>query len=237
MGPTISLEKEDNYYASGSKLLPKKPSKNVRRKTVFLLDWDDTLMCTSFILSKTRPLSDEEKNTVTNLGEIVNIFLEECFKYGNIIIMTNSTEKWMKKSAQNYLKIKKDIMDNIKIISTKDRYLKKGIEVGKWKQLALEEILLKYGDNIENLICGSDSENDIDIFKNISNKYKDINFSTIKFKTKPSPLIMIKQIDYLNKKISQIIGSNKHYYLIKENQKKDNFNFSYGFLLDYIFPN
>ena len=45
------------------------------------------------------------------------------------------------------------------------------------------------------------------------------------------------QIDSLNKNECGIIGSNKHYYLIKENQKKDNFNFSYGFLLDYIFPN
>ena len=99
------------------------------------------------------------------------------------------------------------------------------------------EILFKYGDKIENIICGSDSENDIEVFKNISKKYNKINISTIKFKTKPSPLIMIKQIEYLNKKLYEIIGTNKNYYLIKEKQKKDDFNFSFGYLLDYIFPN
>ena len=237
MGPTISLNKIDNSYTSNSKPLPKKTSKTHKKETVFILDWDDTLMCTSFISSKTNSLSDEEKNIIINLGKIVSAFLKECLKYGNIIIMTNSSEKWMKKTAENYLKIEKDIIGNIKIISTRDIYYNKGIEPTKWKELALEKILLKYGDKIENLICGSDSECDIDVFKNFSKKYEDINISTIKFKTKPSPSIMIKEIEYLNKTLCQIIGTNKNYYLIKEKPKKDNYNFSYGYLPDYIFPN
>ena len=235
MGPTISLNKAHNSYKSDSKQFPKNISKSQKKETLFILDWDDTLMCTSFVSSKTQSLSEEDKNIIINLGKIVSIFLKECLKYGKIIIMTNSSERWMKKTAQNYLKIKNDIFENIKIISTRDRYYKKGIEVTKWKEMASEEILLKYGDKIENLICGSDSENDIEVFKNISKKYININISTIKFKTKPSPSIMIKEIEYLNKRLYEIIGTNKNYYLIIEKPKKDNYNFSYGYLLDYIF--
>ncbi len=234
MGPNISLNKNDYSNTPNTKILTQKASK---KETVFVLDWDDTLMCTSFIFSRTQGLTNEEKNIINNLGKIVNIFLEECIKYGKIIIMTNSTEKWMKKTAENYLKIKKNLIEQIKIISTRDKFEKKRIESKQWKQITLEEILLKYGDKIENLICGSDSERDIDVFKNISKKYKDINISTIKFKAKPSPLIMIKEIEYLNKKLNEIIGTNKNYYLIKEKQKTDDFNFSFGYLLDYIFPN
>ena len=234
MGPNISLNKNDYSNTPNTKILTQKASK---KETVFVLDWDDTLMCTSFIFSRTQGLTNEEKNIIKNLKKIVNIFLEECIKYGKIIIMTNSTEKWMKKTAENYLKIKKNLIEQIKIISTRDKFEKKRIESKQWKQITLEEILLKYGDKIENLICGSDSERDIDVFKNISKKYKDINISTIKFKAKPSPLIMIKEIEYLNKKLNDIIGTNKNYYLIKEKQKTDDFNFSFGYLLDYIFPN
>ena len=237
MGPTISSEKEDNISTSKVKILPRDASKNAKSETLFILDWDDTLMCTSFISSKTKPLSDEEKNIILNLGKIVNKFLKECDKYGTFIIMTNSTERWMKKTAENYLKIKKENIENIKIISTRDKYLKKGIEINKWKELALEEILFKYEDFIKNIILGSDSENDIEVFKKISKKNKKINVSTIKFKTKPTPIIMIKEIEYLTKKLYQIIGTSKNFYLIKEKEKKDNFNFSYGYLLDYIFPN
>ena len=233
MGPNISLNKTNNLDTSNRKVLPQK----FKKETVFIFDWDDTLMCTSFILSKEQVLSEEDKNIIYNLGKIVNIFLKECIKYGKIIIMTNSTEKWMKQTAEKYLKIKNNLISKITIISTRDIFAKKGIETKKWKELALENILYRYGDKMENIICGSDSENDIEVFKNISKKYNKINISTIKFKTKPSPLIMIKQIEYLNKTINEIIGTNKHYYLIKEKQKKDDFNFSFGYLLDYIFPN
>ena len=234
MGPTISLNKEENVSSHN---LPKKSFKKTKKETVFILDWDDTLMCTTFVQRKIRGVSDEELKIVNNLGKVVDIFLKECSKYGKIIIMTNSSKDWVKKTIQNYLNLSHDEFNNVKIISTRDIYLKKDINKKKWKEMALEELFAKYGDKIENLICGSDSEQDIDLFKDIKKRKKEINISTIKFKSKPSPLVMIKEIEYLNKYLSEIIGTNKNYYLIKEKQKVDDFNFSFGYLLDYIFPN
>ena len=101
--------------------------------------------------------------------------------------------------------------------------------------MALNDLLSKFGDKIANLICASDSEEDINIFKNISKLRKEINISTIKFKSKPSPQIIIKEIDYLNNTILDIIGKNKNYYLIKEKQKIDEFDFPFGSYFDYIF--
>ena len=151
--------------------------------------------------------------------------------------MTNSSKEWIKKTTKEYLKIDHESFDNITIISTRDRYLKKGIEKKKWKELALDDLIDKYKENIQNLICVSDSEKDIDVFKNLSAKNKEINISTIKVKTKPSPLVMIKEIKYLNDMMNEVIGKNKNYYLFKEKQKNDDFNLSFGSLLDYIFPN
>ena len=237
MGPTISLDNRENANYQKQSKLYKKPFKNNKKETVFILDWDDTLMCTTFVHRKVRGLSDEELNIVNNLGKVVDKFLKECGKYGKIIILTNSSKEWMKKTIENYLNLELETFNSIKIISTRDIYLKKGIDKNKWKEKALEELFLKYGNTIENLICASDSEQDIELFKNIEKRQKEINISTIKFKSKPSPLILIKEIEYLNKNLSQIIGTNKNYYLIKEKQKVDDFNFSFGFLLDYIFPN
>ena len=236
MGPTISLNKEENANMQNS-YIPPKNIKNLKNQTVFILDWDDTLMCTYFISLKTHGLSEEEQNIVSNLGKVVTKFLKECSKYGKVIIMTNSCEDWMRKTAENYLKIKPETFDNIQIISTRDKYLKKGIDKKNWKDIEIKDLLKKYGDKIKNLICASDSDKDIDVFKNISNIKKDINISTIKFKKKPSPLTLKKEIEYLNKYLSEIIGTNKHFYLIKEKQRTDDFNFSFGSFLDYIFPN
>ena len=239
MGPTISISKESNENILKTNISPIKPQHNHKKETVFLLDWDDTLMCTTFVLNIDRPLSEEEQKIVTNLGKKVSKFLGECKKYGKIIIMTNSNEDWMKKTALDYLKLRPEIFKDVKIISTRDKYLEKGIEKKKWKEIALEELFMKYDEKIENLICASDSERDIEVFKNLAKSKKGINISTIKFKRKPSPIIMIRQIKFLNKNLSGIIGSNKNYYLIKEKQQHENdeFQFSFGSLLDYIFPN
>jgi hypothetical protein len=233
MGPTISISnKDDESYHSKEKKVAK-----IKKETIFLFDWDDTLMCTHFINLKNQNLTEDEQYIVNNLGKVVWKFLKKCSEYGKIIIMTNSSEEWMKKTAVNFLKINEKMFENIKIISTRDKYLKKGIEKKKWKEIALNELLLKYGDKIENLICASDSEKDIEVFKNISKENKEINISTIKFKSKPSPLIMIKEIKYLSNFLYETIGSNKNYYLIKEKPKNDDFNYSFGSLFDYIFPN
>lgn len=233
MGPTISISnKDDESYHSKEKKVPK-----IKKETIFLFDWDDTLMCTHFINLKNQNLTEDEQYIVNNLGKVVWKFLKKCSEYGKIIIMTNSSEEWMKKTAVNFLKINEKMFENIKIISTRDKYLKKGIEKSKWKEIALNELLLKYGDKIENLICASDSEKDIEVFKNISKENKEINISTVKFKSKPSPLIMIKEIKYLSNFLYETIGSNKNYYLIKEKPKNDDFNYSFGSLFDYIFPN
>ena len=240
MGPSISSSSKENQSCySDSKALnqPKNKKGKTKDHTVFIFDWDDTLMCTSFVTVKTQKLSEEEQNIIKELGIIVSKFLEECSKYGNIIIMTNSSKQWIKKTAIHYLKINENLFENIIIISTRDKYLKKGIEKKKWKEIELNEILLKYGEKIDNLICASDSEKDIDVFKNISKNYRKINISTIKFKSNPSPLVLIKEIKYLNEFFYETIGNNKNYYLIKEKEKNGKFNFSLGSWLDYIFPN
>ena len=105
--------------------------------------------------------------------------------------------------------------------------------------MALNEILNKYGNKIENLVCASDSEKDINIFKKFMQDNKSINIATIKFKTKPNLLTLIKELKYLKSCIGSIIGTNKNYYLLKETKEKnsEDFNFRFINLFDYIFPN
>ena len=108
MGPSISSSyKENQSCYSNSKTLNQAKNKKgeTKNQTVFIFDWDDTLMCTSFVTLKTQKLSEEEQNIIKELGIIVSKFLEDCSKYGTIIIMTNSSKQWIKKTAINYLQI------------------------------------------------------------------------------------------------------------------------------------
>ena len=236
MGPTLSINKAESQSESNVNLSSRVLTRS-KKGTIFLFDWDDTLMCTSFISLKSLPLSEEEEKIVCNLGKKVSCFLQKCSEYGKIIIMTNSSKEWMKETGINFLKLDGSIFRNITIISTRDIFSNKKIDKKRWKEIAFQKLLLKLGDEVENIICASDSDRDIELFKKKSKNQKGINIATIKFKAKPSPLVMIKEIDYLNKNIYRIIGANKHYFLVKEKENTDSFNFSFGYLLDYIFTN
>ena len=78
MGPTISISKENYENNNANNTSPKKSPQNSRNETVFLLDWDDTLMCTTFVLNRSLVLTEEEEKIINSLGEVVTIFLEEC---------------------------------------------------------------------------------------------------------------------------------------------------------------
>lgn len=191
-------------------------------KTMFLLDWDDTLMCTTFLSIKKENLDESEKPIVSYLGEKVSEFLSKCKKYGKVVILTNSTKQWVKSSALNLLKLKPDIFDDILIISSRDKYEKKGAPKEEWKKIALKEFQ-KHFNQFENLICISDSQNDINSFKTIKEKFcneNDNTFCTIKLKSKPSPLVIIKEIQFLTKNLKTITGSNDNYILDDEDYTK-----------------
>ena len=232
MGPTLSSEP---FSSKAQKDL----IGNSTKETLFILDWDDTLMCTSFIRSKSQPLSKEDQSLISKLGYIVSAFISHCQKYGKVIILTNSSENWVKRTASENLGIVDLFNKKIKIFSTRDNYYKKGIDIKYWKEMALDEIFNKRENKIENLICASDSEKDINTFKNFIQKHRNVNISTINFKRTPDPLIMIKEIKYLINCIGKIIGTNKNYFLMKEDKEKntEEFNFLFGNLLDYLFPN
>ena len=230
MGPLMfsdTQEQKHNQKHSDPKSKTKTQSIKkvpIHQKTLFLLDWDDTLLCTSFISKKKFNLSKEELKLIEQLGKFVFEFLLECIKKGTVIIMTNSNESWVKSTAIELMKMDPNLLDKIYIISARDIYEKQKISKRQWKKFAFEEIIKNYDNTIKNLICASDMSEDIEIFKNFSEKYNEINVSTVKFKVNPSPDIMIKEIKIMKENLDKLVGSNKKYFLYKEKDEEGMFS-------------
>ena len=198
---------------------------SILHETLFLFDWDDTLLCSSFISFKKFNLSQEELKLIGELGKLVFEFITECIKKGTVIIMTNSNESWVKLTATELMKMDPIIFKDINIISTRDIYEKQKISKNQWKKIAFKEIIKNYDNKIKNLVCASDMPEDIEIFKNITEKYSEINVSTVKFKINPSPNIMIKEIKIMKESLDKLIGSNQKYFLCKEKDEEGFFSF------------
>lgn len=223
------------------------------RNTMIILDWDDTLMCTTFITSKKNPLSPQEMAYIERLGNSVSEFLLECKKFGKVIILTNSTEVWVNSCSEKLLKLPKEVMDNVKIISARDKFLKEKKHKIDWKKMAFEELIQNYFSsnksngnssilngsdsninylNFWNFLCVSDSSDDINLFKLFKEKFSEwMNLSTVKLKRKPSPLEMINQLKFMTQNLKRVVGKNGNYFLDNGNneKKRENNDESSGF--------
>ena len=173
MGPILPTQEQESETKSLSKLkMPTFTEVAILNKTLFLLDWDDTLMCTSFITKKKLKLSASESEIVEHFGSLVSQFLTKCKKLGTVIIITNSNESWVKKTAFEYMKMKEQILKDIFIISTRDIFENQDVSKKDWKKIVFEKLLEKYEKKIKNLVCASDLPEDIEIFKNLIKQHK-----------------------------------------------------------------
>lgn len=193
--------KKRNFYSK------RKPTKD---STIFL-DWDDTLMCTYFLLQKEKKLTEEELNLVHSLGEAVSDLISLCKKNGNVYILTNSSRAWVLSTAKNYLQINSEILEGIYIFSGRDKY-SKNYPISQWKTIAYTELshVLEYSKRI---LCIGDSITDVEEGKKIKSLYKDVSVATVKFLSHPNnPVKIINEIRLVIKNFDKLLNSNYNMY-------------------------
>ena len=202
-----------------SKIKSFSQSNNISKKTnnnIIILDWDDTLFSTSYFLLKNKKLTIEEQQLFFKLGECVSKFINLSKSFGKIFIITNSTKKWLYKTAYNYLKINENLLDEVNVISARENFNEEIVPKHMWKSLIFKQ-LYKYFELSDSIVCISDSINDINEGKKLKTIFKNNNISTIKFINKPSPIQNIKEINLIIENLSKIINSNYNMILEEEN--------------------
>lgn len=77
--------------------------RNSSLSSVFIFDWDDTLLCTSYLSAlHFVDLTPEIKQVLTRLDEMVIKLLELTLQRGEVFIITNATEGWVQYSSKLY---------------------------------------------------------------------------------------------------------------------------------------
>lgn len=197
-------------------------------KTLIILDWDDTLFPTSWIIKNNLDINDksmheENLKIFKKLDKYLYEFLSNLLKCGIVIIVTNAMMKWIYISI-NVLPLTKTIIKNIKLISARDWYQKRypnKMEV--WKKLVFKYIVdnLFKKKELQNIISIGDAEYEfnalIDLYNIDSFKNKRI-LKTVKLLTEPSYELLLNQLHILGKSIQNICLDNKHLDLQFENK-------------------
>lgn len=206
-----------------------------RYKTLIILDWDDTLFPTSWLVKMNIDLNipevcDTYKKYFSKLDKLISRLLIICMQFGRVVIITNALPIWISISTSVLPKTQK-LTKHIKILSARDEYQHQSQNIKDWKILAFKNELSNYvfsdsnshqiesivskqiiQKKIYNIISIGDAEYEykalIDLY-NWNKKHKKI-LKSIKLIKNPSLEILYDELTVLIKSIPQIAQSKVH---------------------------
>ena len=139
--------------------------------TILIFDWDDTLFPTSWLKSKgidfsnlTNIIPEDIKLELKNLDDICISLLNKVFKLGQVFIVTNSKNGWVKISSQLFLPQVYQFLYKIDIISACENY--PYLPIKDCKVHTFRELL---NNHIVNILSFGDSPNDIAMTESLRN--------------------------------------------------------------------
>ena len=230
---------ELNFYRNGeeirnsyiSKLICKKvwtPSiKGKTHNTLILFDWDDTLLCTTFltkngVYDENLILNDKEKEKVSKLEFSVLKLLTLAIKKGNVYIITNAGQGWVEYSCEKYYPSVFKLLKKINIISARGEYEKLyPNDSRKWKIQSFLNMQKFFNLNlVTNIICLGDSFIEIDAGHILASKFTQAFIKTVKFRESPKPEELNKQLTLVADQFDGIYKAIKNLTIRVEKKKK-----------------
>jgi len=190
-------------------ILKMTPSK--KHQEIIILDWDDTLMCTSYLTRiGLMQLPEGALEPLRILDEKIAKFLEKAISFGRVVIITNAEEKWVAYTGLGYLpKSYQIIQENVEVISARARYQDEfPADTFRWKVEAFLDFRKEFDDNvIANIVSIGDSRAEMEAARCLGEQMSHSIVKTVKFKNNPGVNDLIKQINLLNDRFEQIITS------------------------------
>lgn len=224
-----TMDYEFEFYRSGedirksylAKLISKKvwnPNhKEKKHNSIIILDWDDTLLPTSFlspggIFNLDIKLSKNDSEKLAKIEKEVSNLLNSAIEKGEVFIITNADKGWVEFSASKFYPSIIGILSKIKIISAREEYgnVFPG-DSAKWKIQTFLDLQKYINLNlITNLLCFGDSIIEIKAGKILASKFREAFIKTIKFKEAPKLDDLFKQLNLVNQQFNFIYSSVKN---------------------------
>ena len=226
-----TIKIRDSYY---NKLISKyiwNPfNKEKIFNNLFFFDWDDTLLCTSY-LQPTGALVDMEinkrdKEIISNLDSLVSKLLIKTMKLGIVFVVTNGSPGWVELSSTKFYPKTSKILQKIKVISARGLCEKKYPgDIRQWKNMAFKSALDSIHDinrNIPtNIICFGDSIIEMEASYNLKEYFSNAYLKTIKFKESPSHTELEKELNIISTQLDSIMANSDKNLSIKVTRKKN----------------
>ena len=221
----------DKYY---NKLITKLEWNPFKKEKIinnlFFFDWDDTLLCTSY-LQPTGALIDMEinkrdKDIISDLDSLVSKLLLKAMNIGIVFIVTNGAPGWVELSSTKFYPKTAKILQKIKVVSARGLCERKYPgDMRQWKRVAFKfalDTLHDINKNIvTNIICLGDSNIEMEASYYLKECFPNAYLKTIKFKESPTHIELQKELKIINIQLDSIINNYNKNLSVKVTRKKN----------------
>lgn len=184
-------------------------------QNIFIFDWDDTIMCTTYItptgyftekhLKELELKKDQE--VFKHLEELIIKVLSFAVEQADTYIITNAASGWVEYSTRMFFPSVLPLLNRITIISARGWFEKEFPRNSKmWKLSCFEEIgKIQNKNKTTNLVVVGDSLIEMEAAYILARHIEKCYVKTIKLKDAPSPTQIVKQLNLLCSDLHKIV--------------------------------
>jgi len=185
------------------------PSMNTKsdsnKETVIIFDWDDTLLCSSFLSGKGYRLDTDKSKIVDcdaglrELEQSIITVLTTAMQYGTVHIVTNAETGWVQLSAQKFIPAVVPLLSRLNVLSARSTYESRYPDSPlKWKFYAFQDKLAPtFADNKKqkNILSFGDSHVEREAVRAVTRGFPNTKTKSVKFAERPSMEQLRRQIE------------------------------------------
>lgn len=167
-------------------------------------------MCTSWLkyaCDQGQGLSPVVENHLRGVERAATELLELAVSLGHVFIITNAMEGWVEYSAAQWVPGLLPMLERVPIISARTLFeTRYPADPGKLKVCAFFEVQKQLPENlVTNLISLGDSQFEMDAVHIIAAEYDEAVVKTIKFRERPKPEELFKQLELVSRRFRRIV--------------------------------
>jgi FMN phosphatase YigB (HAD superfamily) len=185
-------------------------TRSSKSQTVVIFDWDDTLLCTTF-LNRHYPqgatLPPKVQAYLRTLEQVSVRLIEIAMEVGQAYIVTNATPGWVEESAARWAPNLLPVLERVKVISARDRWSSYfPQDVYQWKIRTFRELhrYLPCVDRVMNIVAIGDADFEMQAAASMGQQFELAVVKTVKLKQLPSPPELVKELELVKEKFDQI---------------------------------
>lgn len=190
--------------------------KSMKRKSLIIFDWDDTLFPTHWIMANNINVSDENDLQkymiyVRELDATISKILATALIFGKVMIVTNASLYWINLSMRILPNTTRIVRMYINVISARDIY-QHTCEMDEWKRNAFSHNIRNYVKWANQIISFGDAKYEYDAlislhkYEHVANTY----LKSVKLVRMPSFDILLDQLDVITKNMPYICNHESH---------------------------